>query len=127
MMRFVTYPTWYDDTRRTPDDAVYTLATIAIPRYTVVGIEAFITARCVTPYIDEGLFAHIVAAYRDDETGVAVAVGAGSVVSPLLRDNPNWNVTLTPSGSNVLIQANGDIYREVDWRARWTTYMVETV
>ncbi len=126
-MRFITYPTWYEDTLSTPDDAIYTLATIAIPRYTVVGIEAYVTGRCITPYIDEGLFAHIIAAYRDDETGVVVAVGAGSSVSPLLRDNTNWNVTLTISGSNVLIRVNGDTYREVDWRARWTTYPVSTV
>jgi hypothetical protein len=127
--RLVTFPTWHQNTLRTNDNAFHTIATIPVPtgsttaHGSTVAVRFVIVARCDDAYVEEGLTAFGQGGWVDNG-GIATPLGSHI---DTYTNSYNWSVQFTQSGSNILVQVNGDAAVNVSWFIRWAVDQVEEV
>lgn len=110
----------------TVDATVTTIATIAIPVSTTLMIDVRVVARRtggLAGSTEDG-GAYIVAAAYKNVAGVATEIGEGSLFSA--EDQAGWAVTVTPSGSNALIQVTGAADNNISWKVSYKTFTVSS-
>lgn len=102
----------------TYDNAYHTILSYAMQDNTVVLFEATAVARR-TDAAGRGSYLRKVVAYRQ---GGGNATIQGTVDSSLTREsNAAWDVTITVSGSNVLVQVRGATGQTVHWKSSFVT------
>ncbi len=101
------------NTVSTTDNVLTTIATIAIPDNTVVGINAKIVGRR-TDAADRYV-ADIRAAVFREAAGSATLQGANDLEFERSSD-PQYTIQIAVSGNNALIQVQGDTGHTINWR-----------
>lgn len=110
----------------TTDATVTTIATIPIPASTTLLIEARVTARRTggSAGTAEDSAGYIVGACYKNVAGTATEVGETSIFSA--EDQAGWACTVTPSGSNALLQVTGAVDNSVSWVVTYRLYPLST-
>ena len=122
---FSSIPVQVVATVSTTDATVTTIATIAVAATTTLTIEGTVSARRtggVAGTAEDAAGYRVLATYKN-VAGTATLVGAG-VVTVSGEDQAGWDVTLSASGGNALIQVTGSVDNSVNWRMAYTTNAV---
>lgn len=110
----------------TTDATVTTVAVVPIPSSTTLLLNANVIARRtggVSGSLDDGA-GYIIAACYKNLAGVATEIGEGSYFSA--EDQAGWACTITPSGSDALLQVTGAANNNISWKAFYTTFTVSS-
>ncbi len=116
------FSTIYSATVSTTNATITTIATIPIPSSTTVLIDANVVARRgggSAGTAEDGAAYIIAAAYKNIAT-VATEIGESKIFTA--EDQAGWDVTVTPSGSNALIQVTGAANKNIDWFVSYKLY-----
>jgi hypothetical protein len=108
----------------TTDATVTTIATIPIPSSTTLLIQALVTGRRTggsAGATDDAATYEFSASYKN-LGGVATELGESNIFSA--EDQPTWNCTLSPSGSNALLQVTGAINNTINWSVSYTVTQI---
>ena len=99
----------------TTNDAVTTIATIAIPDDTRVTVKAhFVCRRTDASTNNGGHFERWVGVFRDSGGGVEQD---GTIYTPFTRETPvSLNATISVSGNNVLLEVKGIAGATYEWK-----------
>lgn len=122
--RFITYPTWRENTVKTADATPTTVATVAIPADTVMGVEAYVTGRRTDDGSEDGVFASLMFAFNN-LAGTATIIGTATI--DIKESDASCDVTVSASGADALIQVTGVAAADYDWTCRHTLYPVSEV
>jgi len=102
----------------TSDNAYHTILSYAVQDNTVVLFEAIAVARR-TDAAGRGSYLRKAVVYRQ---GGGAATIQGTVDSPLTRESSAaWDMTITVSGSNVLVRVRGATGHTVHWKSSFVT------
>jgi hypothetical protein len=102
------------NTVSTTDATLTTLATIPLLDDTVYMLEVTVAGRR-TDAADRASYVRRASVFRE-ATGVATL--NGFVTSGFTRESDStWNVSLTVSGNNVLVQVTGAVGKDVNWKS----------
>lgn len=108
---------WSLGTRRvtTTDATVTTLATIPVPASTTLGVTGYVVARRTggsAGTAEDGAYYRVETVYKN-AAGTATAIG--TTVTAIGESQAAWDVTVSQSGGNVLIQVTGAVDNNVTW------------
>lgn len=116
----------YQNKVTTTNSTVTTIATIAIPSSTTVGIEARITARRTggaSGTAEDGAHYIIKSCYKN-VAGTATQIGSSLV--EVWESQAAWDVTFTQSSGNALLQVTGAASNNISWGVTYRTYPMGT-
>ena len=100
-----------ENTVTTTDATVTTIATIPMQANGVAYIDATVVAKNGTTETNVYRFD----IHADDAAGTATVVNATKAYEN--EEQANWDVTVTASGANVLIQVQGEAAKTVNWKS----------
>lgn len=118
----------YQNKVTTTNATVTTLHTLAIPSSTTVGIHGFVTARRTggsSGTAEDSSFWEIKSVFKN-VAGTATAVSSGAPALIGQDDGTGWDLTLTPSSGNILIQVTGLANVNISWVLTLKTYPIST-
>lgn len=119
--------TVYQNRVATTDATVTNIHTFAIPASTTYAIELTIIARRTggaSGTAEDGASYKVYGTYKN-VAGTATIIGT-LTKSPVNEDQAAWDVTLTPSTSNVIAQVTGAAANNVTWHMTARVYLVST-
>lgn len=124
----ITYRTWERDTANTTDATTTPISTIACAASTTTCIDAMIVARRTggsSGTAEDGAVYHLYSALKN-VAGTATEIAA-EIVSVIGEDQAAWDVTLTVSGANALINVVGAANNDIAWVCNYHLTTVSTV
>lgn len=110
-LQFASVPTQTTATVQTTNATTTTLTTIATSSNTVIYVKSKILAK-VNTTVSAGAVYEIISGYRN-AAGTLTKIAADDKLS--IENTNAWDVTTTPSGTNILIQVSGQAATTIDW------------